>query len=245
MKRTAGIAAALSLVGVLTVGAFAQANTARNDWLYACWGAGLTYPLSVFEQSPGAEQADTPEAEALRKMLADPTWSRTLPKAGWRLLAREDDEVKFGARTPWYRGGHKMHEVTFTKTDQGEYRYFNSNHECAPSPTANENRAGSWRLDRDQRVPGPNAKKIRALVSGTFCASGRPPGKRLQQPMISYGKRRIVIAALEAPPKGFQTCQSSPPSPFTFELAERIGDRVVVDGGHLPFHRRVPARSHR
>ena len=211
------------------------AGAARDEWLYSCGGPG--YPLSVFDQPPGAERAPTPQARALRRLLEHPRGIEKLPRHGWRLAAERRNSATFTGRKPWRRRG--MFEVTFKHAASGRYTYESSTHYCAPQPYVKGNRVGSWELDPDFDAPEPEATEIHVLVHGVYCASGEPPLERIRPPMISYGQRRLVIATVEAPPRGFQTCEDTPASEYTFELAEPIGRRILFDGEHLPFHKRL------
>ena len=215
------------------------AGPAREEWRYSC--GGLPYPLSVFDHPPGAEREDTPEARALRRLLRNPRGIETLPSDGWRLAAERGRAVTFTARRPWRRSG--MFEVSFRRTRSGRYEYQGSSHWCSPSPHVSGHRVGSWELNPDYPVPGPDATEIEVLVHGTYCSSGEPPLERIRDPLVSYGRSRLVIATVEAPPGGgFHTCEGTPPSEFTFTLREPIGNRIVLDGVHLPFHRRFDLR---
>lgn len=82
--------------------------------------------------------------------------------------------------------------------------------------------------------------KIHAIVEGSYCRSGAPPV--LDDPLISLGADRVVIGAVENPPKGFHTCEGTPPVEFTFELEEPIGNRVVLDAKSFPFEERFDFR---
>ena len=101
-----------------------------------------------------------------------------------------------------------------------------------------------WKLPRGaDSNPPPETDAIRALVRERSCASGSNPTKRLADPVISYGTRRIVVVVRARPRKGeFQTCQGNPWVPFKIELDEPIGSRTVVDGGLFPFGPRLNAR---
>jgi hypothetical protein len=237
------LAAVLGLVALAAVcaTAFADSSAAKRGpaqgWPYSCGGPG--YPLSLFDEPPGAENGDNPASRALRQLIRHPNGIETLPSKGWRRGGRESDRLDFVARRPGAPSG--LFEVIFERDRSGEWSYTSSSHYCALEPYLVDQRVGRWTLDPDFPDPQPDDTEIHVLAEGSYCASGQPP--RITSPMISFGHRRLVIASVENPPDGkFNTCEGTPPIKFTFELESPIGERAVLDAHHFPFEKRADLR---
>lgn len=228
------------LAGAATALALPKATDGgkAQQWLYSCSGA-VPYGLAIFDGPAGAELADTPEAAALRREI-ERSGEPEYPDRGWRLAGRTETRATFVNGKPG--PGGLITEVTFAPNERGRWKFSTSAHFCRPGPFVEGRGVPSWKLDRKGHRHRRGTRRIHALTRGSFCSSGRPPRKRLRRPMVSYGERRIVIAPIEVPPEGSQTCQGNPAIEVVFRLREPIGDRAVVDGSSFPFRKRLDAR---
>lgn len=82
------------------------------------------------------------------------------------------------------------------------------------------------------RKPGDvsaTSTRLTLAVTRVACSDGRT-GK-VQTPRVTYEKKRIVIRTdVEPLTEGPHTCPGNSPVSITVELAEPIGERVLVDG---------------
>ncbi|HET7520641.1 MAG TPA: hypothetical protein VFK61_03775 [Candidatus Limnocylindria bacterium] len=86
-----------------------------------------------------------------------------------------------------------------------------------------------WHIDGEQ--PSGDATAFVAQVTERACASGRDIRDLLLPPVIDYGDEAIIVSLYLQPlGGGAQSCVGTLPTPFTIELAEPIGDRMLVDG---------------
>jgi hypothetical protein len=83
-------------------------------------------------------------------------------------------------------------------------------------------------------VPSPADTTLEVLVYERECASGQSAEGRIELVDLTLTAEQILlhigIRALE----GDQDCQGNPPTPFTVDLGERIGDREIVDSSVVP-----------
>lgn len=214
-----------------------SSGEAALGWQFTC-GEGA-FDLGVFEAPADAEQGDHPSDAALRKVLEKGKHGQPVSGQGWRLLYRDEEVAQYSHGEP--RKRLTVIAVSTRYTDDGGWDFLNSGG-CRPATFA----AGLNGADWQHRGPSPSGsdRTVRAWVTETACASGRSAEGRIVEPKISYGAKRIVIAAFVRPQKGAsQTCPSNPPVLHTFQLSEPIGDRVVSDGHEFPFERRTRAGS--
>lgn len=97
--------------------------------------------------------------------------------------------------------------------------------EVLPRPDVEEAR---WMVAPEADL-GPDSTEVALLVQEVGCASGRPPGQRLRVD-TEYRVDQVVVTALVARPEGDQECPSNPVVPFTLQLDEPLGDRVLTNG---------------
>lgn len=88
-----------------------------------------------------------------------------------------------------------------------------------------------WHLDPDVPPPGPNATSFVAMVTERACSSGRDISDILLPPAIQYGEDLVVVSLYVEPlAASAADCIGTPPTRFTIELTEPLGDRQLVDG---------------
>lgn len=106
---------------------------------------------------------------------------------------------------------------------------------------------GSWHLrqsggcDLRRVVPGHGAAELAVAsasgdrlnlwVTEMACASGRPATGRITLVELEETDREVRIAVAVRAQYGGMTCPGNPRTPFAVDLAEPLGDRVVVDSG--------------
>ena len=108
----------------------------------------------------------------------------------------------------------------------------------------------AWQLDPKFDRPVPSDTEIHVLVTERECASGQPPGERLQSPRVEADADRAVVTFFVASLLATQstvTCPKNPAAPYVVELGGLLGERDLVDGGEsFPLSRlnRMPLPTH-
>jgi hypothetical protein len=106
---------------------------------------------------------------------------------------------------------------------------------AAGGPPADKPPAGDAivALDPDN-PPDPGSSEVHLLVTEVACAGGRPADGRVTlERLVEHEDRVELVIGVEAP-EGDQTCPSNPPTPFTVELDEPLGDRILLDVAEDP-----------
>ncbi|WP_155345936.1 hypothetical protein [Acrocarpospora pleiomorpha] len=77
---------------------------------------------------------------------------------------------------------------------------------------------------------------VHLLVTERACASGQPATGRVRVVSLEETDREVglVIGVERFDGGGAVTCQGNPPTPFTVELGQPLGDRVLRDAGVHP-----------
>lgn len=83
-------------------------------------------------------------------------------------------------------------------------------------------------------TPSPGDTSVDVLVSERACASGQSAQGRVQLVELNETTEQVQLRIGVRPPDGDQTCQGSPPTPFTVELSEPLGDREIIDTSVVP-----------
>ena len=92
-----------------------------------------------------------------------------------------------------------------------------------PAPTT-----GVWEVSTDEQV-GQSTTSFAAAVSNVECTSGRVPV--VEDVDVSTSESEVVVTVMVRGHHGYQDCQGTPPAPYTIDLGEPLGQRVLVDGG--------------
>jgi len=200
------------------------------EFAYTCGGDPFTLDLFTL---PGVAELDPhPSAGALRALLAGPDMETDfLPDSGWYLAGRDATRASFVAPVA---GDPPFVEAVIENGPDG-WRPAGWG-QCRPRLALDGLSAATWILDPAEAVPGPETTTFTALVTETDCASGRPPGDRLQPPEVFYGTEEVVVIFAVRPQAGNQDCQGNPSTAVTVELSEPLGERRLLDGGVFPLH---------
>ena len=199
----------------------------------------LRYTCGTFAFDPAflnregnAEAGADPIAGALRAHLARPgldfDW---LPDTGWVLVGSDDHRAELVTRDP---AGSLMNvflengPTGWTVTGWGG---------CEPSLVLPPglNRA-NWRPDLEAGLPDARTVRLKILVTERECASGQSSEGRIVGPVLLFDADRVLVAfGARRLPGDFQNCQGNPPTPMLLDLGQALGDRLLIDAGHLPF----------
>lgn len=84
------------------------------------------------------------------------------------------------------------------------------------------------------REPSPEDVTVHLFVHERACASGRDAEGRIELMELTGTEDQVQLRIGVRPRPGGQNCQGNPPTPFTVELTEPIGDRQIVDASVVP-----------
>ena len=194
-----------------------------EDVMLTC-GEGLPFPLSALDGPTGAENGTTPEAEALRGVIArreGPPEEDGIPATGWRLLAEGPYGYFFGAGQP-----PRMAMVTIWLED-GVL-------DAGPAGVCVTRRyregfdVPRWKL---HEVPLPDATELVVDVTESSCASGEAPGDRLQPPEVVEDEGSVTLTFWIKSLVGDQDCPGNPSTTVTVPLEQALVGRNLLDGG--------------
>lgn len=196
---------------------------------------GPPFGSDVFKTAPGAEEADSPPAQALRKFLAeDPDGQKFLPRSGYRLLYEGRPTPSYPQTTSFAAGEPpNLQQVELRLTD-GSWKVAGFGG-CKTRPYRENLVNGNWALDPDAPPPVPESTLLHVLANDIQCAGGASPHDRMGPPEVEYLSDVIIITFwAETLPAGTYTCPGHPPVKRTVTLTEPLGARRLLDGGIFP-----------
>jgi hypothetical protein len=147
--------------------------------------------------------------------------------AGWRELARSDDEVLFGRGTP-----PRLLTVAARRGLRNVWSPLGASNSRPLRAVRDGIRASSWRLDPSFE-PGGDQQELRILVTERTMASGTPAAGRLLPPDLHLGEHRVVLRVYVRPIEGYVGRAGKPgkhETPVIVWLPEPLGDRQLLDG---------------
>lgn len=83
-------------------------------------------------------------------------------------------------------------------------------------------------------LPRPEDTSIDLLVTERGCANGREMGDALLDPEVVETDDAVLVAFAVIPVFGGAGCPGNPSTSVTIELTRPLGDRVLLDGLHVP-----------
>jgi hypothetical protein len=202
-------------------------------------GGGLPFAPAALAGPPGPLQAGDPAVAALVAHLT----ARTAPKrsrfkrgpgpppppppnlAGWRLLARTEEEALFGRGLP-------PDLITVAVRVEGRRAAWSCFAESSGRPLRASRdgiRASSWRPDPSTEVP-EDATTLRLLVTEQTFAGGQRASGRILAPDLYIGPEELLLTMYVTPLPGFKARSPNPETPVRVVLPEPIGPRQLVDG---------------
>ncbi len=230
-----------SLLGVLGCGGpqatptptelAAAAFSLAGDLRYGC-GGRFGFDPAVLDQRGNAELGDDPLAAVLRAHLTrtevDVDW---LPDHGWLLVGADERGAQFVARDQL--GG--LMSVNLENGPDG-WQVIGWGECRADLILPGHLGLGDWLLDPDEPTPQPTTARFTAMVTERDCASGQSSVGRVVGPEIRFEPGRVLAAFGVVPlPGGIHRCPGNPPTPIVVVLGQPLGDRLLVDAGHLPY----------
>jgi hypothetical protein len=150
-----------------------------------------------------------------------------MPSDGWRTVVANEGSVTFLSRgTPgwWY--------VTVAADTGGGWRdseYGECRLEVRLPTTMTY---AEWRLDPKHPV-STGATTVTVLATELACASGKPPGSRLQTPVVVETDASVTITLLVRK-QGSADCPSNPEFRVVVALKAPLGSRSLLDASTYP-----------
>tara|TARA_R100000306_G_scaffold52139_1_gene49048 strand:- start:258 stop:713 length:456 start_codon:yes stop_codon:yes gene_type:complete len=90
---------------------------------------------------------------------------------------------------------------------------------------------GVWDVADGEEL-SPDTTSFQALVNNVQCTSGREPV--VEDVLVESDASSMTVTVMVRSYDGDQDCQGTPPVSHVIDLGERLGDRVLIDGGCLP-----------
>ncbi|WP_456785723.1 hypothetical protein [Cellulomonas sp. P5_C5] len=95
--------------------------------------------------------------------------------------------------------------------------------------------SGSAMLTLDPAAPpSPGSTEVALLVTEAACNSGQDADGRIEVVELRETASAVEVALAVTPRGGAHDCPSNPPTPFTIELDEPLGDRLLLDASTVP-----------
>jgi hypothetical protein len=212
---------------------------------YLCQGTPV--PASVLTGGATADQLG-PEAAAALDGASVPD----VDPEQWRVLTETSTQLYLIRELPEPRdsndGERQTHELLGIEwTDQteegGEGWQLWRHGDCALRHDLGDLGDAIVALDPDN-PPDPTSTTVHLLVTEAACASGKPADGRVTLERLAQLEDRVeVVVGVEPLPGDGQNCPSNPPTPFTVELDEPLGERTVVDVAVYPERELVVASA--
>ena len=101
----------------------------------------------------------------------------------------------------------------------------------------------TWALDPAYAAPTPKTTELHILVWERACSGGSPTTGRMSAPVIAYAADSVTITIGVRPitGDGLVTCPGPAGTPASLRLREPLGNRALLDGGHVPAAAPSPA----
>lgn len=144
--------------------------------------------------------------------------------AGWRELARIDNEILYGRGRP-----PRLLTVSVARNKLGRWNSMGVSNSRPLRVTRDGIRASSWRLDPDFEVT-PDTRELRILLTEQTMASGALADDRLLTPEIYLDDGELMLRMYVRPIEGYVGRAQKWETPVIIELPEPVGSRQVVDG---------------
>lgn len=177
----------------------------------------------------GRRQAQPPR---LLRPKAKPAPMEVAEKlAGWRELARTDDEVLFGRGAP-----PQLLTVAATRGMLNRWSPLGASNARPLRAVRDGVRASSWRLDPTVEL-GHDPQELRILVTERTMATGTPVAGRLLAPDLYLDEQRAVLTVYVRPIAGYVGRTRKHETPVIVTLPEPLAGRQLLDGALYPASR--------
>jgi hypothetical protein len=193
-----------------------------------------SFPLAVLDQPGGVDPGEDQPAAVLQALIRE----GGLPQDGWIRAVHTDDLVLFVARgggVPWSMAKFQLRDGIWSADASGQ---------CHLQPEL----PPGVNLAAFSVAPGaelePDTTEVELRVTEIVCNSGEDAMGRVRVIDVVPAADSVTVLLGVVPRGGAQECPSNPETPFTLELPEPLGDRVLLDASEVPPRdaRECPAR---
>jgi hypothetical protein len=199
---------------------------------------GSTYDPAAFADAPPASSLPEGPAGAVDD-LGDPAFD---PSEDWRVVLVTDDRAELlrelDEPLDLGEGDVRTHALIVVERITGATNVPDGTWLLTASgPCTQRAKLGGELGEADlmfASMPSPDADRLEVLVHERACASGQTAEGRVELVTLDETSDEVRLVIGVRGLDGAQTCPSNPPTPFTVELSEPLGDREVVDASVVP-----------
>lgn len=148
--------------------------------------------------------------------------------AGWRELARTEEQALFGRGAP-----PQMITVAVKRGPRNRWAPLGVSNSRSLRATRDGVRASSWRVDPRFSL-SPDVTELRILVTERTMATGTPAANRLLEPELFVDSERMVLRVYVKPLAGYVGRTASHETPLIVRLPQPLRARELVDGAMWP-----------
>lgn len=196
-----------------------------KDLRYTC--DAFPFDPLVLEKAGNAELGDDALGVALRSLLASAELE-PLPDSGWLLVGESD----LSAEVVAHDASGRLWSISL-KHGEGAWRFARGG-DCRPSLVLPGGIGDAdWVPDPGDPSPAASTQVFTALVTERSCASGRSSDGRIVGPALLMTPSQVLVG-FGVRSLGGGYCIGNPSTPVVVDLGEPLGDRALIDAGHLP-----------
>jgi hypothetical protein len=144
--------------------------------------------------------------------------------AGWRVLARSEDEILYGRGRPPH-----LLTVAVKRGRRDRWAPLGASNSRPLRATRDRTRASSWRLDPTYELT-PEQTELRVLLTEQTMATGSLADDRLLAPDLYLDDDQLVLRFYVRPLEGYVGRTARRETPVVVKLPEPLGNRRVLDG---------------
>jgi hypothetical protein len=197
----------------------------------------VTYDPDTFAQATPVSSLPEGPAGAVDD-AGDPAFD---PAAGWRVVRVTDERVELlrelDEPLDLAEGDVRTHELRVVERITGATNVpdgtwmLTAAGPCTPRVDLGNLGQADLTL---AATPSPEDRTVALHVHERACASGQTAEGRVELVTLEETSDEVRLVVGVRGLGGAQTCPSNPPTPFTVELGQPLGDRVVVDAATVP-----------
>lgn len=238
----------ISVVLLLTACGTTTSTTAqRDDGVPTVDCGGAKYDLTTFADAPPASSLPDGPTGA----VDDAGASAFDPSQEWKVVHQSDSRVDLVREldTPFDNGGGdvRTHESRVLERITGASNVPEGTWMLTSAGPCTQRLASNGALGEADltlaAVPSLGDTSVDLFVHERACASGESAEGRIELIELNEAAEEIQLRIGVRPRSGDQDCQGNPPTPFTVELTEPLGEREIVDVSVVP-PRPVTVDSH-
>lgn len=191
-----------------------------------------TFSVEEWNDAPIVPDTDgSSEAQALRRELTD---GSGLDRFTWHRVVTRSDEVLFAAGTGGGPPEDALAMVFIPDSQQpGSWKWRDLG-TCLMGLSVESDRSRADVFLDPDHLPASGDQVMHVMIRETACASGRSPLGRVLPPVLRIEASSITVLITVSRLPGEQDCQGVDAVPYDLVLPEPLGERTLLDGGHVP-----------